>query len=302
MVKDKRFSLGEIIIALLIICAIIWVGLSIINKLSSKPANRDYALFLEKINTATAAYLNNNPKELAPLSLDAGYLRVIVDDLIKEGLLDDNLINPNNGLVLGGTTEDYVLVTFDANGALKYAFRGQTNPEGYMEAQNLVLTYEQDFDCTNIAGYEKEWQTPSLRIISPDGLVNRKIEINDIINRVECNINSSIPRNYTITYLYHLPGSEGIKVYKRTAIVLPSMEDILNLEINVDNLVTVNQILDLNVWAVNRRGEKKELSRGEYSIINGQTNKTGLFTATVIAHQINSDGTIAKQTFNYEVK
>ena len=89
--KNKGFTLVEVVISLVILVAIgLVVGVGL-NKVFDKNKNEDYDTLINKIISSADAYLSGNTTLLNQLQTDRGYLIIKVADLIEEGLLDEDL-------------------------------------------------------------------------------------------------------------------------------------------------------------------------------------------------------------------
>lgn len=301
--KIKRLTTNEIVISLILIFAICFVLISSIQLSSTGRQNLDYGTFLDEITEATDQYLNENLDAVSPLYLDYGYIKVMVANLIEAGLVDADLINPRTGQKLGKTSTDYIIVSLASTGKLSFEFNPSEVTESYLESQTLVLVPGQAFDCSDLASYEGEWQSPALRLVNKDGKVDQNLGLENIITKVECDINLMVPKTYTITYTYLLPDTKAEKVYRREVTVLPSMDDIVKLSATLEvDKIKMDEELSFTVMATDRRGEIKTLNQDEYAIKLPKVTKAGTYRVTIMANDVNSDGTIAKTTIFYEVE
>lgn len=301
--KNKGFTLVEVVISLVILVAIgLVVGVGL-NKVFDKNKNEDYDTLINQIISSADAYLSGNTTLLNQLQTDRGYLIIKVADLIEEGLLDEDLVNPQTGERIGATSEeDFVKATLDASGIVRFEYPAETVTESYLETQNKIIDYNQIFACDQVSSYASEWGTPALRLVNADGTVNTSISINEVILSATCNVDITRPGTYTIAYTYKLPESSANKELNRSLIVSPSMNDIVTLIATVTpNKVVINNPITVTVQGINRYGQTVNLSTADYSIDSTGTNTAGSFTRTVTYTSQNSDSSAPTTTFNYQV-
>ena len=303
MMKKNGFTLIEVVISLVILVAIgLVVGVGL-NKVFDKNKNEDYDTLINKIVSSADAYLSGNTTLLNQLQTDRGYLVIKVADLIEEGLLDENLVNPQTGEKIGATSEeDFVKATLDASGIVRFDYPAETVTESYLETQNKIIDYNQSFACDQISSYASDWGTPALRLVNTDGTVNTSVSINEVILSATCNVDITRPGTYTITYTYKLPESSINKELNRSLIVSPSMNDIVTITATVSpTKVVINSPITVTVQGINRYGQTTNLSTADYSIDSVATNTASTFTRTVTYTRQNSDGSVPTTTFSYQV-
>lgn len=300
--KRDGFTLVEIVISLVIIVAIgLVVGVGL-DKVFDKNKTDDYKTMVNKVISSADAYLTGNTTLLNQLQSDRGYITIRVSDLIGEGLLDENLINPETGEKVGNSADDIVMANLDANGVLKLTYPAETITEAYLEAQNKIVEYNSSFVCNQISSYALEWGTPTLRLVNADGTVNRDYNIEDVIKTVNCSANIGIPGTYPISYGYSIPSIGTDRELSRSLIVSPAMNDFVTLTATVSPAkVILNNPVTVSVIATDRTGATRVLSSGEYTISSLATNVAGKFTPTITSTKQNSDSTVPTTTVTYDV-
>ena len=297
--KRKGFTLVEIVISLVILVAIgLVVGVGL-NKVFKNNQEDEVGSFEDKIISSTDLYLANNQSLTNELQTVKGYLLINIDDLIDAGLLDENIIDPETGNKIAGDTK--VKVSLDSSGLLKIEYDVQSPNEPYLEAQTLNLEYNKSFNCASISSYSPEWGTQALRLIDVNGSVIPS-SIIDVITQVSCEIDTSKPGSYQITYNYKVPGNDEIKSLVRNAIVGASTNDIVTLTAVANpKSVVINKGVSFTINGVNRIGNSTVLKEYEYTISEYPTNKVGTFSPLITYNGTNSDGSKPTTTTNYTV-
>lgn len=302
MKTRNGFTIVEIIVSLVILVAIgLVVGLGL-NKVFDKSKTDDYDTFVNKIISSADVYLTNNSTIATQLQSDRGYVLIKVADLIAEGLLDEDLVNPETGEKLSVDDEnDLVKATLDINGILNFTYPAESVNEAYLEAQNVVIQYGENFVCSEINSYNSSWETPALRLVNADGTVNFDYELNDIITDVVCDANLSVPGTYSLNFIYILPGTQETKELKRSLIISPSMEDVIAINASLSkSQVIINSPITVSVNATNRKGETFSIDSSKYNV-NLATNVAGTFDPVITYLGLNSDQSSPTTTVHYEV-
>ncbi|MDD4188250.1 MAG: prepilin-type N-terminal cleavage/methylation domain-containing protein [Bacilli bacterium] len=300
MKKKNGFTIVEIIVSLVILVAIGFVASVGLNKVFDKSKTDDYDTFVNKVISSADVYLTNNSLLASQLQSDRGYVVIEVTDLIEEGLIDEDLVNPETGERLGDQN-DILKASLDVNGILNFEYPAESVDEPYLEAQNVVLEYGDNFMCSDIASYESLWGTPALRFITADGVVSLDYQITDIITDIVCDANLSVPGTYSLDFIYQIPGTENVKELKRSLIVSPSMDDIVAINGAVSKeKVVINNPITASVNATNRRGETFSLDNSKYNV-DLATNVAGTFNPVITYLGLNSDQSSPTSTISYEV-
>lgn len=297
--KRKGFTIVEIVISLVILVAIgLVVGVGL-QKVFKNNQEEETGSFEDKIISSTDLYLANNQTLTNELQTVKGYLLINVSELIEAGLLDENIIDPVTGNKIAEDTK--VKVSLDSSGLLKIEYNVSSPNEPYLEAQTLNIDYNKSFICKNISSYTTEWGTQTLRLIDINGNVVSS-SINDVITNVDCEIDTSKPGSYEITYTYKVPGNTELKSLVRNVIVGASTNDIVTLTAVANpKSVVINNNVSFTVTGTNRVGNSVPLKDYEYTISTYSTKSIGSFSPIVTYNGTNSDGSKPTTTANYSV-
>lgn len=299
--KRKGFTIIEIIISLVILVSIgLVVGVSL-NKVFKNTEEAEADSFKDQIITSADLYIANNQSKINELQTTKGYLLIPVGDLIEAGLLDGNAIDPETGEKV--SHDNLVKVSLDANGLLKIEYNMDSPNEPYLEAQTLIIDYNENFNCQNIESYRDEWGTQTLRLIDTNGDV-MSASIDDVISKIECDIDTSKPGSNQINYVYktHVDAPLKIKSLSRTAVVSASPSDIITLSAVANpDTVTINNPITFTVTGTDRVGNQSVLNTSDYIIEAHSTNKVGTFSPVITYNKNNSDGSKPTTTATYTV-
>jgi len=297
--KRKGFTIIEIVISLVILVAIgLVVGVGL-NKVFKNNEIDEAGSFQDRIISSTDLYLANNQSLTNELQTTKGYLLIKVGDLIEAGLLDENIIDPETGEKV--SHDNLVKVSLDANGLLKIEYNTESPKEPYLEAQTLIIEYNESFNCQDINSYKDEWGTQTLRLIDTNGDV-MSASINDVITKIECNIDTSKPGSSQINYIYKAQADASLKSLSRTAIISASPSDIITLSAvaNPKNVI-INNPITFTVTGTDRVGNQSELNTNDYIIEAHPTNKVGTFSPVITYNKDNSDGSKPTTKVSYTV-
>ncbi|MFA7120516.1 MAG: prepilin-type N-terminal cleavage/methylation domain-containing protein, partial [Bacilli bacterium] len=297
--KRKGFTIIEIIISLVILVSIgLVVGVSL-NKVFKNTEEAEADSFKDQIITSADLYIANNQSKINELQTTKGYLLIPVGDLIEAGLLDGNAIDPETGEKV--SHDNLVKVSLDANGLLKIEYNMDSPNEPYLEAQTLIIDYNENFNCQNIESYRDEWGTQTLRLIDTNGDV-MSASIDDVISKIECDIDTSKPGSNQINYVYKTHVDAPLKSLSRTAVVSASPSDIITLSAVANpDTVTINNPITFTVTGTDRVGNQSVLNTSDYIIEAHSTNKVGTFSPVITYNKNNSDGSKPTTTVTYTV-
>ncbi len=305
--KRKGFTIIEVIISLVILVAIglvMGVGL---NKVFKQTTETEEKSIESKIISSADFYVANNPNIISELQDSKGYVMLSVGDLIDNGYLDGNIIDPDTGKPISPATP--VKVSLDANGVLAFYYNGQAETEAYLEAKTIYLDYKniKDFDCNATA--RADWGTSTFRAIEAKGEVfnpqpDYTVGESGIIKSVDCSLtNESQPGNYKITYIYQLEGNLATKTLIRSVVVATNPDDIVSISATISpNKVLINASLPvIIVTGKNRSGTNIGLNSSQYTIGSYSTSTAGTVNVEITKTEPNSDGSKPTTTVSFEV-
>ncbi len=221
--KNKGFTLTEIIISVTILASIgllITLGL---NKIFDESNKEEKITFEDKVLASADLYLLNNDNIIKDLQTTKGFVYMTVKDLIISGFLEENIIDPETNEPVDQSR--VVKVLLDADGFYYLELDPEYITEPYLEGQTLNLAYKQNYNCKEIS--DQEWGTQFLRVIDENGF---KMDVSkDVIKDIHCDVDTSKPGKYTIEYVYQISEKYQVKSYFRTVIVNRDLDDIVSI-------------------------------------------------------------------------
>ena len=90
----KGYTLVELLVTILLLCVIGGVVTFNVVNISKRNKKNEYKRYIESILSASKVYSNVNSVAFAELYDNKAFIYIKLDDLVKEGLLDEDLKNP----------------------------------------------------------------------------------------------------------------------------------------------------------------------------------------------------------------
>ena len=259
--NKKGFTLVEILVSIGLLALLGSVIAISLNKVFKDNNIKNYNEYVEKIKSSAMLYVNNTVDIINDLN-DSSFKIITIGDLIDNGYLKDNIINPNTGETVD--KNEKIKVSYDSDHELivEYPYNDE-NKEKYLHTLNYTITYGDETKDLCYVGLN----TPSLQLIYPDGskvvgtLVKGKSIKAYLESGEECidsNLSSLKLGTYKVKYNYtddftDIEESENIKSAERTITVKPS-KPVINLftikpqKAETDAGFSVNDAkMDLNV-------------------------------------------------------
>lgn len=118
--KEKGFTLIEMLAVFIIISIIMVVALPAITKNLKGNSKKEYTEFIKTVELATEVYVEDN-REMYPLNTVGATATITIGTLKEENLID-NIPNKPDGTEI--TDDMTVKVTVNSDYTLKYEFQG----------------------------------------------------------------------------------------------------------------------------------------------------------------------------------
>ena len=261
MRNKKGFTLVEILVSIGLLALLGSVIAISLNRVFKDNNIKNYNEYVEKIKSSAMLYVNNTVDIINDLN-DSSFKIITIGNLIDNGYLKDNIINPDTNKKID--KNEKIKVSYDSDHELivEYPYNDE-NKEKYLYTLNYTITYSDETKDLCYVGLN----TPSLQLIYPDGskvvgtLVKDKSIKAYLESGEECtdsNLSSLKLGTYKIKYNYtddftDIEESENIKSAERTITVKPS-KPVINLftikpqKAETDAGFSVNDAkMDLNV-------------------------------------------------------
>ena len=259
--NKKGFTLVEILVSIGLLALLGSVIAISLNRVFKDNNIKNYNEYVEKIKSSAMLYVNNTVDIINDLN-DSSFKIITIGNLIDNGYLKDNIINPDTGETVDKNEKIKVSYDSDYELIVGYPYNDE-NKEKYLYTLNYTITYGDETKDLCYVGLN----TPSLQLIYPDGskvvgtLVKDKSIKAYLESGEECtdsNLSSLKLGTYKIKYNYtddftDIEESENIKSAERTITVKPS-KPVINLftikpqKAETDASFSVNDAkMDLNV-------------------------------------------------------
>ena len=268
MRNKKGFTLVEILVSIGLLALIgTVIGISL-NKAFKDNNKNNYDEFVEKVKSAAMLYVNNTVDIINDLN-DFSFKIITIGDLVDNGYLNDNLVNPDTNEKVGKNEEIQVFYDSDHELIVVYPYTND-NKDSYLYTLNYSVMYGDTTDNLCYVGLN----TRSLQLINPDGTPVKDNNSNKILvpeqnikaymeNGDECtNINLSSDKigTYKIRYEYtknynELLNQENVekKSAERTITVRPSKPIINRFEVIKDKNAIYNPTITYNVSDISKK-------------------------------------------------
>ena len=253
--NKKGFTLVEILVSIGLLALLGSVIAISLNRVFKDNNVKNYNEYVEKIKSSAMLYVNNTVDIINDLN-DSSFKIITIGNLIDNGYLKDNIINPDMGKT--PDKNEKIKVTYDSDHELivEYPYNDE-NKEKYLYTLNYTTTYGDETKDLCYVGLD----TPSLQLINSDGskvngtLVKDKSIKAYLESGEECtdsNLSSLKLGTYKIKYNYtddftDIEKSENIKSAERTITVKPSKPIINKFEVIKDKNDIYNPTITYNV-------------------------------------------------------
>ena len=224
MKNQKGFTLIELVVAIgLLGLFAITIGITL-NRTFKSQKDREEKEYNEKIKSSANLYVTNKGEIINKLSNEKGFVLISVKDLIEDGYLSENTIDPETNSPID--KELKIKVSYDANGTIKIDYP-YSKQEDYLQALDIYVNLGdntiEDY-CYNGLG------TSSLSYVnaetgSYDHNYIKEKEQNEYknINCVPVSVNTSSVGTYRLVYNYKLKNTGTWKRATRRVIVVDNV-------------------------------------------------------------------------------
>ena len=228
--NKKGFTLVEILVSIGLLALLGSVIAISLNRVFKDNNIKNYNEYVEKVKSSAMLYVNNTVDIINDLN-DSSFKIITIGNLIDNGYLKDNIINPDTSETVD--KNEKIKVSYDSDHELivQYPYNDE-NKEKYLYTLNYTITYGDETKDLCYVGLN----TPSLQLIYPDGskvvgtLVKDKSIKAYLESGEECtdsNLSSLKLGTYKIKYNYtddftDIEESKNIKSAERTITVKPS--------------------------------------------------------------------------------
>ncbi len=150
--KKKGFTLVELLVTIVLLGVIGAIVIYNMTSISTSSKEVEYERYIAKVKSAASVYADMNQAAFNELYVSRAYIYIKIDDLVKNGLLDADLVNPytNERIDLS----DLVKASLDTtNGSVVFEYpMNETLTESTLVAISDYVVWGEPYDCMRGAG------------------------------------------------------------------------------------------------------------------------------------------------------
>ena len=252
--NKKGFTLVEILVSIGLLALLGSVIAISLNRVFKDNNIKNYNEYVEKVKSSAMLYVNNTVDIINDLN-DSSFKIITIGNLIDNGYLKDNIINPNTNKKID--KNEKIKVSYDSDHELivEYPYNN-SEIEAYLYTLNYSAMYGDTTDNLCYVGLN----TRSLQLINLDGQKVKDLILNQTIraymeNGEECtNLTSEKIGTYKIRYDYTKEDNKTLddsdvnkRSAERTITVKPSKPVINKFEVTKDKNAVYNPTITYNV-------------------------------------------------------
>ena len=264
--NKKGFTLVEILVSIGLLALLgSVIGISL-NKVFKDNNRKNYNEYVEKIKSSAMLYVNNTVDIINDLN-DSSFKIITIGNLIDNGYLKDNLVNPDTSETVD--KNEKIKVSYDSDHELivEYPYNN-SETEAYLYTLNYSVMYGESNNDLCYADLNKR----SLQLINPDGQKVKDLIQNQTIkaymeNGEECTKQTiTTIGTYKIRYDYIKEDNKTLddsdvnkRSAERTITIKPSNPIINKFEVTKDKNDVYNPTITYNVSDSSNKADKADM-------------------------------------------
>lgn len=150
--KKNGFTLVELLVTIILLGVIGAIVIYNMTSVSTSSKETEYDRFITSIKSAATVYSELNPDAFDELYINKSYIYIKVEDLVQEGLLDEELINPYTEEKVG--LDELIKANLDStNGAVIFEYPiVEQKEETFLVAISDYVVWGEPYNCMQGAG------------------------------------------------------------------------------------------------------------------------------------------------------
>lgn len=190
--KKKGFTLVELLVTIILLGVIGAIIIYNMTSVSNNSKENEYERFVAKVKSAASVYADTFPDVFNELYVSKAYIYITVEDLVSNGLLDEDLLNPFTNQKIG--LDEIVKANLDStNGALTFEYPlKEKKEETSLVAMSDYVVWGEPYDCMRgLGSYELSLADENGNLIDLNGQ-----DENGASNLVKYNFECKMPDEF----------------------------------------------------------------------------------------------------------
>lgn len=181
--NKKGFTLIEVLVSIGLLALLGTIIVVSLNKMFKDNNEKNYNEFVDKVKSAGMLYVNNTVDIINDLN-KSSYRLIEINELINNGYINENLVNPNTGEKIGKNEKVKVSYNSDYELIIEYPYENKET-EPYLYTLNYTIIYG-DNTASNLCYIGLN--TSSLQLINPDGTPLKNVNNSNKLLTIDSNI------------------------------------------------------------------------------------------------------------------
>lgn len=181
--NKKGFTLIEVLVSIGLLALLGTIIVVSLNKMFKDNNEKNYNEFVDKVKSAGMLYVNNTVDIINDLN-KSSYRLIEINELINNGYINENLVNPNTGEKIGKNEKVKVSYNSDYELIIEYPYENKET-EPYLYTLNYTIIYG-DNTTSNLCYIGLN--TSSLQLINPDGTPLKNVNNSNKLLTIDSNI------------------------------------------------------------------------------------------------------------------
>lgn len=190
--KKKGFTLVELLVTIILLGVIGAIIIYNMTSVSQNSKENEYERFVAKVKSAASVYADTYPDVFNELYVSKAYIYINIEDLVSNGLLDEDLTNPFTNQKIG--LDEIIKANLDStNGALTFEYPlKEKQKETSLVAMSDYVVWGEPYNCMRgLGSYELSLADENGNLIDLKGQ-----DENGVDNLVKYNFECKMPDEF----------------------------------------------------------------------------------------------------------